>query len=128
MKWVFFLQLVIGLNNLGAQNKDSIDTVIFVSSKEIMPKWTQGTNEELIQDIKARIKFPNDTSIEGTTYLHFEIDTFGQVNNPKIFKSISKDIDDQLLKLIWNYKFEPGFQRDKKVETHLYLPLRIKQE
>lgn len=128
MKWVVIIQLIFSLNYLVAQNVDSIESLVFVTPIEIMPKWTQGTNNELIQEITSSIKYPYEQCIEGITVLQFKVDTLGQVKEPKIMRSLSKEIDQQLLKIIWNYKFEPGIQIDKKVEMVLVLPIRIKLE
>jgi len=128
MKWVVIIQLIFSLNYLVAQNVDSIESLVFVTPIEIMPKWTKGTNRELIQEITSSIKYPNEQCIEGITVLQFKVDTLGQVKEPKIMRSLSKEIDQQLLKIIWNYKFEPGILIDKKVELILNLPIRIKLE
>ena len=74
------------------------------------------------------IKYPNGQCIAGITVLQFKVDTLGQVKEPKIMRSLSKEIDEQLLKIIWNYKFEPGILIDKKAEFNLNLPIRIKLE
>ena len=128
MKWILIIQLFFSVNYLSAQNLDSVDTLLFVTPLEIMPKWTEGTNKELIQKITSNIKYPNEQCVEGTTVLQFKVDTLGQVKEPKIMRSISKEIDEQLLKIIWNYKFESGILIDRKAEFSLNLPIRIKLE
>jgi outer membrane biosynthesis protein TonB len=128
MKWILIIQLAFSMNYIFAQNLDSKDTLVFVTPLEILPKWTEGTNKELIQEITMNIKYPNGQCIAGITVLQFKVDTLGQVKEPKIMRSLSKEIDEQLLKIIWNYKFEPGILIDKKAEFNLNLPIRIKLE
>ena len=54
------------------------------------------------------------------------VDTFGHVKVPKILRSISKEIDKQLLMIICNYNFEPGVLINQKAEFILNLPIRIR--
>lgn len=128
MKLVLLILLIFSSNYLGAQKVDSTENIVFISRLEIQPKWTEGTNQELIQEIISRVKLPKKKGIKGTTFLQFEVDTTGQVINPLIRRSISKKIDKQLLDLICNYTFEPGVLIDKKVNCILYLPIQINLE
>ena len=75
--------------NLNAQKLDSILPIEFITPREIQPKWIYGTNNQLIQDITSKIKYPNEQCIEGITVLQFIVDTSGQVVNPIIKRSVS---------------------------------------
>lgn len=126
MKWAVIILLIFSLNCLAAQKVDSIESLECLSPIEIWPKWCHGSNRELIQEIISCIKYSNGKSIEGTTYLQFMVDTFGHVKVPKILRSISKEIDKQLLMIICNYNFEPGVLINQKAEFILNLPIRIR--
>ena len=109
-------------------NAQAIESIELVTPIEIQPKWTLGTNEQLIMEITSKIEYPVEQCIEGITVLQFTVDTLGQVANPKIRRSISKKIDEQLLNLICDYEFEPGILFDRKSNFNMYLPIRIKLE
>jgi len=128
MKCVIFILLACSLNSLEAQNVDSTDNLVFVTPYQVMPKWTKGTNQELIQELTSGIKFPADQCIQGMAVLQIKVDTFGQVQEPQIRRSISKEIDEQLLNIICDFKFESGIYRDGKADCMLMLPIRIKLE
>lgn len=112
------------MNLLSAQNTDSTGMVGFINPN-ILPVWKEGTNQELVKHIFRSIKYPNEDCISGVTILQAKIDTFGHVIDAKILRSVSKKIDAQLLGIISNYCFEPGYFRDKKVESFINIPIRI---
>lgn len=125
MRWVLIILISFFLKSLVAQNKDLIEDIEYVTPFEIMPKWSRGTNQELIEKIKSTIKYPNEQCLEGTTLLQFIVDKLGKVKEPKIIRSISKQIDRQLLKVICRYEFEPGILIDKKVDFLVTLPISV---
>ena len=92
---------------------------------ETEAKYKNGGNEELLQDLYSKIKYPTQECISGLTILQITIDTLGYVINPTIKKSISKFIDDQLIDEICNYKFIPAELNGRKIESILLLPFRI---
>lgn len=116
------------INNINAQQIDSSNSIEFVTPIEIQPKWVMGTNEQLIKEISSKIKYPIEQCIEGITVLQFTVDTLGQVINPKIKRSISTKIDEQLLNLIYDYEFEAGILVNRKAKFNMYLPIKIKLE
>lgn len=123
---IFLICLV--FTNINAQQIDSTDSMKFVTPIEIQPKWVMGTNEQLILDLSSKIKYPTEQCIEGITVLQFTVDTLGQVINPKIKRSISAKIDEQLLNLIYDYEFEPGILVNSMAKFNMYLPIKIKLE
>lgn len=129
MKWIIIQFLLFGCIFLQAQEVHIQDSVFlcFVNPEK-SPKWTQGTNQELIQNLKTKISYPKDQCISGITVMHFRVDTFGQVLDPKIVRSISKNIDTQLIKLIVDFTFIPGKFFDKKVDFNMTLPIRLDLE
>lgn len=127
-KYILIILLTVHFANTSAQKVDSNESTELITPVEIQPKWTLGTNKELIKEITSKIEYPSEQCIEGITVLQFTVDTTGQVSNPEIKRSISKKIDEQLLRLICDYEFEAGLIVDRKVKFNMYLPIRIKLE
>ena len=125
MKLILFIALIVNLSSLFSQSVDSVHFTEFATPIEIFPKWTQGSNVKMMMNVTSRIKYPSDECIVGTTVLQVTIDTLGQVCDPKIMRSVSKKVDEQLLELICNYEFEPGMRMGRKVEYVINLPIRI---
>ena len=95
---------------------------------QVIPKWTKGSNAEMLAEIQSQLEYPQEGSIQGVIVLQITIDTFGKVQNPKIIRSISKDLDKQLLECINQYDFLPGSVNGRKVPVQLNLPFKIKIE
>ncbi len=115
------------VNQETASTENSEPIHCFVNDR-IYPKYKHGTNEALPQLIIDQLIYPTHQCIQGTTILSFKIDINGNVKNPEIKRSISEDIDKQLLKIILNYQFIPGYQHGKAVETRMVMPFKHGQK
>ena len=59
----------------------------------------------------------------GLVIVKFEIDTSGQVINPKIIKGGTLTMNAEALRLVRGFKrFAPGTQKGKKVKTYYQIP------
>lgn len=96
-----------------------------ISRPEIMPKWTKGTNDDLIKHITKEVTYPSDQCLMGTTYLQFTVDKDGRVTQPKIVRSISEAIDCQLLKEIVKCQFIPSQIRGSDIPAKMILPINV---
>lgn len=105
-----------------------IDSDEILVNPEVGPSWVAGTNNEFVQEITSKLVYTKEQCIEGTTVLEFTVDTFGQVTKPRIVRSVSTHIDNQLLKLITDYTFVPASLYGKKLSRKLYLPILIRLE
>ena len=118
--------LILALSSLLAQNNYTKDSIFGKLPHEIEPIWAKSTYEELIRELSSKLIYPDEDCIEGVTILQFRVDTFGNVVEPKIVRSLSNKIDKQLVQLIGNYRFWPGMLLNKKEEFIVNLPIRIR--
>jgi protein TonB len=93
------------LSNLTNEREEYLEHICV---QDVPPEWIEGTNQELLALIFAQLKHPPDECISGTTVLSFMVDKTGEVREPVIRRSISQKIDEQLIRIIQNYRFKPG--------------------
>ena len=101
---------------------------ILPNEKEILPKYKYGTNEELHKLIYAQLKYPNQGCIHGTTFLAFTVNKEGKVESPEIKRSISSELDEQLIRIIKKYEFEPGKLDGKIGRYQMVFSFKIRLE
>ncbi len=125
MKLYSFLIILFTIITSYAQNDTlpCIKSEVFVSDR--MPHWVEGNNSDLIKLIHQNLNYPSDECVQGIVILEFTVDTFGNVVNPKIHRSISGYIDKQLLSAIVGYKFRPSTYMNKRVSSVLSFPFKI---
>jgi len=111
-----------------SESQSQVDDVIFVTPIEPTPKWIDGSNEELLKLMTKKLTYPKEECIQGTVVLRFQVDTFGNVENARVRRSVSKNIDSQLLNEIVKHKFIPGKIGSRKVVSALNFPFKIKLE
>lgn len=61
--------------------------------------------------------------VQGTVNVVFIVDEFGNVKRPSIEKSTNREFNENALKAVRQWKFEPGEKDNKKVKTRVRLPL-----
>ncbi|MCB1120236.1 MAG: energy transducer TonB [Verrucomicrobiae bacterium] len=61
--------------------------------------------------------------VQGTVNVVFIVDEFGNVKRPSIEKSSNREFNENALKAVRQWKFEPGEKDNKKVKTRVRLPL-----
>ncbi len=120
----------------GAQENDTIpeplfdhlpeeEELMFVDPIQIMPKYKFGTNAELLNLIQGQLTYSENECLDGITVLNFTISKEGKVEKPRILRSVSEKIDEQLLTLIVKYEFEPAVYWGKVCEVQFYMPFRF---
>jgi len=110
-------------------DQQGFDAIGFITFHETSPQWTEGTLKDLQTDIFSKLNYAEmGGCIEGITILSLTIDTLGNVVDPKIMRSLSKNLDEQLLAEIVKHKFIPGKFGDHKVPIRLNIPFRIRLE
>jgi len=130
MKSILFLGILqLMLYNLTFGQLDSLNTDEYlISIVEKHPKYIHGTNVDLHKLISSQLNYPVEECLAGTTILSFTVNRYGKVESPKIIKSLSKNIDKQLIKLIQKYEFIPGEILGKPVNFNMCFPFRIRLE
>ncbi|HLW21255.1 MAG TPA: energy transducer TonB [Cyclobacteriaceae bacterium] len=86
-----------------------------------MEGWNQYLGENLRYPSAAKTK-----GIEGTVYVAFTVKDDGSVSDVEILRGIGGGCDEEALKVIKNSpRWEPGTQRDKKVNVKMRVPIRF---
>ncbi len=61
--------------------------------------------------------------VQGMVNVVFIVDEFGNVKRPSIEKSSNREFNENAIKAVRQWKFEPGEKDNKKVKTRVRLPL-----
>lgn len=61
--------------------------------------------------------------VQGTVNVVFIVDEMGNVKRPSIEKSSNREFNENALKAVRQWKFEPGEKDNRKVKTRVRLPL-----
>jgi protein TonB len=95
---------------------------------EVMPQFVGG-HTEMTRYLRRMFRYPaiaRRTVTEGTVYVSFVIDAQGNVTNVKIEKGISKECDEEAMRIIAAMpKWMPGRQGDQLVSVRQYLPIKF---
>jgi len=106
-----------------------------------MPTFNVGQDiEDMIFDIKELDERPRPTvqtapqypldlrqaGISGEVVIQFIVDSKGNVRNIKIVKSTNTGFNENVLRAVRNWKFEPGKKNGKKVNTRVQQPIPFK--
>ena len=108
-------------------NKIVDDRDLF-SPAEQMPSFPGGESE-LMSFLNKNIHYPKmskELGITGIVFIEFTVETDGTMNNVKIVKGVSSDIDKEALRLVGLMpKWTPGSQRNQPVQVEMRLPIRF---
>lgn len=95
-------------------------------TKEEVEQCTQKT---MLEYIYSNFKYPKkarELEIQGNAIVKFAIDTDGSVTDIKVLNGISKDIKEEVLKLINNMpRWKPGIQNGVPVKVQYTLPIKL---
>lgn len=88
--------------------------------------------ENFYQKLSKNLEIPDSLLLNksGKVYIHFEVDTSGNIGNFKITNSYSAEVDQLLIEAIKNVdvKFIPAVSKGKKQKTRFTLPVTIKSD
>ncbi len=132
MRWHLWMMMAIVLA-YGCMQEEVIEIqehhpdedYVFIQPEQVPPKYKHGTLEELQQLIYQQLKYPAEQCVEGITVLAFVIDKSGKVVSAEVKRSISKAIDEQLIRLIHQYEFEPGYVGGHLMKCQVNMPFKI---
>jgi TonB family protein len=111
----------------GSQNDE---TKVYAFAEE-MPQYPGG-NEALKKHIRDNVKYPQsakEQSVSGTVYISYVVNAAGKVTNVKVWKSVSKDLDNEAVRVVSSLKdFTPGKQEGKQVPVQMTIPVKFSLE
>ncbi len=106
------------------------DTKVYAFADE-MPQYPGG-NEALKKYIRENINYPQtakDQAVSGTVYISYIVSAAGKVTNVKVWKSVSKDLDNEAVRVVSSLKdFTPGKQAGKQVSVQMTVPVKFSLE
>ena len=94
---------------------------------ERMPIFLNGGEKGLMKILSDSVRYPPAAikdNIGGIVRVEFTIDTTGNLENIRILKSISEDIDNEALRVVaFLNGWQPGYQNEKKVKVVYAIPV-----
>ncbi|MCC5917228.1 MAG: energy transducer TonB [Cryomorphaceae bacterium] len=93
---------------------------------DTMPEFKGGV-DSLISFVQQNLKYPErerENKIEGTVVVNFIVDKTGKIQDPKILRSVSKNFDREVIRVVnLMPDWIPGQQNGKKVDVLFNLPI-----
>ena len=103
----------------------------FYEVVEQMPEYPGGIAASM-EYIQKNMRYPESAEKNGTqgrVTVQFIIDKEGNVTNPKVLRSVDKDLDAEAIRLVGAMpKWKPGMQKGKAVAVKYTLPVVFKLE
>jgi protein TonB len=94
-----------------------------------MPEF-KGGEEELFKYLGKELKYPKvarRNEVEGTVKVNFVVNKDGSVSDIKIVQSVSKELDDEAIRVIKKMpKWTPGKQDGEAVRVSYNLPFKYR--
>ncbi|MCW3072097.1 MAG: hypothetical protein JWO44_1987 [Bacteroidetes bacterium] len=93
-----------------------------------MPKFPGG-EAEMLKYIQKNLKYPEiekETAVGGKIYVQFVVDKKGNIKNPKIFKGLTPEFDEEVLRVVRSMpKWSPGKIKGSPVDVLMNIPVEI---
>ena len=101
-------------------------TLVFEVAEE-MPEFPGGGMSAFMDYIKTNMRYPASAKEKGTqgrVTVQFVVDKDGSIKEPKLLRSVDKDMDAEALRLISNMpKWKPGRQKGQPVAVKYTVPV-----
>jgi len=106
------------------ETKEQIFTIV-----EKMPEFPGG--EDAMNSFLANnIRYPQtakELGIQGTVYVQFIVDTYGNISNVELLRGIGGGCDDEAIRVVKKMpRWNPGKQGGRPVKVQFRLPIRFK--
>ena len=131
MKKIFLVVLLVLSTSsfLQAQNKE--EKKIEISDDDVSPEF-KGGDEARSMFFSKNLKYPKKArknSIEGKVIVQFIVDSLGRIRDIEIIKSLRKDCDDEVIRVVKLMPdWIPGKLMGKNVPVRFSLPVTFKLE
>ncbi len=132
---VVALALSLGTNAWGGNASLLVDngasTEQSADRPDVMPQYPGGL-EALMNYITSEMEYPDDAfrnGLQGTCVVQFVVTKTGHVDQVKVLRSISPELDAEVVRVCSQIgNFEPGQVEGKPVNVSLTLPVKFKLE
>lgn len=91
---------------------------------EVMPKLIGGYTD-LLENLNYPLTARRD-GVEGTVTVQFIVNAQGEVENPRVIRSIGAGLDEEALRVIRLARFEPGLQDGRPVRVKYNIPIQFR--
>jgi len=98
------------------------DREIFVNP-EVPPNYKAGGAAGLNKFIRENLRYPKGQCIQGKVFVEFMVDESGNVTETKVVRGISKEADEEAVRLVKMLAFLPGTINGKAVKVRMVLPV-----
>ncbi|MBL6962221.1 MAG: energy transducer TonB [Bacteroidetes bacterium] len=117
----------IALAPITEEKEEVIEEQIFFMSED-PPEFPGGDNARN-KYLRQSIRYPDierDNGIQGQVVVNFVVEKDGSINNVKILKGITPNINEEALRVVKEMpNWMPGKQRGKPVRVYVNLPIRF---
>jgi len=121
-----YLDIPVKQEQTTEKNKGNTDEVYVIVEDE--PKYPGGT-EALHNFLMSNLRYPENATkekVEGIVLVQYVIDKEGKVQQAKIMRGISPEIDQEALRLTNSIKgWKPATQHGKPIETVISMPIQF---
>ncbi len=108
-------------DKLGNEEKGDLKLLIF-------PEFVGGT-DSLLAYLKNQTVYPDqakNSNISGKAYINFIIDEHGNIENPRIIRSVHPLLDNEALRIVKQMpKWIPGKQHNRLTKVSFNLPINF---
>lgn len=114
-------------DSLTAKKDFAKEEIIFGASPEISPVFPGG-DINLLRFIAENIRYPETGSgVQGRVFVRFDVDTLGNVCDPKILRGLGPEFDQEALRVVKLFpKIRPGRFNGKIVKMSMTVPVTFK--
>lgn len=116
-------QLEIFEINKQVKKKRQLKEEPFMVNPQIAPKYKHGDSDEMMKHVYERLRYPNHQCIQGKVILSFIIDTDGQVKTIEVKRGLSKEANEEAIRVAKTLEFIPGTHYGEPVEVLMHLPI-----
>lgn len=126
--WILIFTVFLSIQSFAQADSlknEFAESTIFVNP-EIYPEYEGG--EKALRDfIYSNIQNPSHQCLSGKVYVGFTVDTLGNVKDVEILRGLSKEIDEECLRVVKMLKYKtPGSLYGKLIEVAYKFPIVFK--
>ncbi|KAA3438302.1 energy transducer TonB [Rufibacter hautae] len=99
------------------------DTLICIFPIEQQPEYKHGGLPSMLTFIQRNLRYKE--CAEGTVVVQFVIDSTGQVREPILLKSLTKETDAEAMRVVQLLEFTPGMHNGRKMPIRYVIPIRF---
>jgi protein TonB len=113
---------------LKKQKIKSDDESAILVNPESPPTYKDGGEQGLRKFIIDNLKYPKGQYLEGRVYVGFSVDTLGNTKDIEIKRGITKETDEEAIRIVKMLTFIPGSVYGKPTEMNMVLPISFSNQ